>query len=364
MMDCEYNPIRQYIQFNDLVFTADTITSAEYKVSSKVTTHPYSFKHGSYAPFKSEQLLLEEGTLGLTIHIDYRKYRKEDRKYLKDFIRLNIFKAGRIWAIEDNKILWAYAYVTDYSDTYSKYKGYISIDLDFNLYEGYWHIADMKKIFLVPFNTCDALEGYDFKDELLECVDCCAKCGDKDPDNYCEECTAHCEDLTEENNACVVGENVMKEFLECTESYKIVYDCKLANKIFGDKMNGKKLCKKDYCDTAIAGKIYYPSVLSSEFVDITLTGKWQNPTIDINGDKLTILGDYDGTLKVGQDGSVTYQGWDEKCCPVQDIDFNDTEWDSEQGYGFLIHQGKNRIVVRGSCCEMGCIYVNVDSITM
>ena len=84
----------------------------------------------------------------------------------------------------------------------------------------------------------------------------------------------------------------------------------------------------------------------------------------INGDKLTIVGDYDGTIKVGQDGSVTYQGWDEKCCPVQDIDFNDTEWDSEQGYGFLIHQGKNRIVVRGSCCEMGCIYVNVDSITM
>ena len=89
--NCEnYIPIRRYVQFNDLVIdSADMLSSASYKQNSKTESEEYSYGHGSYVNFKSPQQFLTEGDLSLTISIDYRKYRREERKYLKDFIKLN-----------------------------------------------------------------------------------------------------------------------------------------------------------------------------------------------------------------------------------------------------------------------------------
>ena len=110
-LNCEkYNPVRRYVQFNDIVIDSfDMLSSVDYSQNTKTDTEEYSFGHGSYVDFKSPQQFLTEGDLNITMNIDYRKYRREERKYLKDFIKMNLIKPGRLWAIEDNKILWTYA---------------------------------------------------------------------------------------------------------------------------------------------------------------------------------------------------------------------------------------------------------------
>lgn len=358
-LNCEnYNPTRRYVQFNDLVIDSfDMISSAEYKQSTKTETQEYSFGHGSYVNFKAPQQFLTEGDLSMTIRIDYRKYRKEERKYVKDFIKMNLIKPGRLWAIEDNKIIWSYAYVTDFSEEYDEFKGNISIDVDFVVYEGLWHITDPKKTYLVPYSACDFIECYDFKE--IECAECCVPCKEKPMEEECASCLCHCDDLLKENSLCVIGKSVLDEFMSCGESFLLVYDCNRAYEFFEDDSYGYKLCKKDICNGTIAGRFYSGTVIDTNNVNIRLEGKFQDPIISINGNRIQLSGEYDGTLLIGADGSFQYSQGD--CCPFEDIDLDNVVILDD--FQFTVHHGNNSVIVRNSCCTMACIYIDVDEIT-
>lgn len=353
----ETNPIRRYVQFNDLVIDSyDMISSATYKQNSKTNVQEYSYGHGSYANFKSPQQFLTDGDLSMTINIDYRKYSRDERKFIKDFIKLNLIKAGRLWAIEDDKILWAYAFVTDFSEPYDRFKGNLSIDIELKVYEGIWHIADPRKTFLVPYSTCNFLECYDFKD--YDSCDCCIECL-TETDGDCASCLCHCEDLVKENTLCAVGRNVLDSFMSCTESFLLVYDCKRAEKIFEEDVWGSKICKKDICYTTISGKFYSHTILNSNNVNIRLDGKFQDPIININGTKIEIKGEYDGILKLTSSGEVLFS--EQECCTFENIDLDKVIVHDE--YLFTVHHGYNSVIVENACCEMACIYINVDEIT-
>lgn len=358
-IECEnYNPVRRYVQFNDLVIDSfDMISSAEYKQNTKTETEEYSFGHGSYVNFKSSEQFLTEGDLSLTLRIDYRKYRREEKKYLKDFIKINLIKQGRLWAIEDNKILWAYAFVTDFSEEYEEYKGYISIDVDFTIYEGVWHITDPHKTYLVPYSTCYFIDCYDFKE--IECDECCIPCKEKPMVEECASCLCHCDDLIKENSLCVVGKSILNDFMNCGESILLVYDCNKAYEFFEDKAYGQKMCKKDICNGTIASRFYSGTVLQTHDVDIRLEGKFQNPIININGNKIQIKGDYEGTILFTRDGNVQYS--QAECCPFEDIDLDNIIILDD--FQYTIKHGMNSIIVTNSCCEMACIYIYVDEIT-
>lgn len=357
--NCEnFNPVRQYVQFNDLVFdSTDVISEASYKQSTKTETEEYSYGHGNYVNFKSSQQFLTEGDLSMTINIDYRKYRREERKYLKDFIKLNLIKAGRIWAIEDNKILWAYAYVTDFSDDYYKFKGHISFDIELKLYEGVWHIADPRRTYLIPYSTCNFLECYDFRDDT-NCGDCCVNCV-KPMEEDCASCLCHCDDLVKENSLCVIGRNILDEFMRCGESFLLVYDCKRSEEFFGEDSYGKKIYKADVCKSTIAGQFYSGTILDTTNIDIRIEGKFQNPEISINGNRIRLIGDYDGTITIDRSGSVMYSKGD--CCPFEEVDLNNVEILDD--FLFTVKHGMNNAIVKNSCCEMASIYIYVYEIT-
>lgn len=360
-MSCvTYNPIRTYVQYNDLVFSsADTIESASYRVSTKGDSHEYSFGHGSYDPEKAEYLFMTEGSLSLTINMNYRLFRKEDRKHIGDYMKLNLVKSGRIWAIQDDKLLWAYARPTEFSEVYEYFKDHYSMDVDFRLREGYWHIADLKNVFLVPYDNCNFTDDYDFR-EINECEDCCTSCP-KDHEERCASCLDDCGNLCEQDSACSMSKEELNNFLKCGKSYKIVYNCNRANQLFGEKTLGTKICKKDICESVIAGKFYSDSVLPTTLVTVTLTGKWQDPIININGTKKMIKGDYDGRLTMYPNGDVTYLEGEDECCPEIELDLDDIVLLND--FSFTVHQGMNRITVEGGCCEMACAYINVDSLT-
>lgn len=137
---------RKYIQFNDLVIdNYEMLQSADLSGGFKTGTTEYSFGHGSYANFKAKQQFSLEQSLSMTLKLDTRKLSCDQKKFYKDYVFMNIVKAGKLWAIEGEQLLWTNAFIKDFSESYSMERHVVNIDIDLVLYEGIWHKADTKK---------------------------------------------------------------------------------------------------------------------------------------------------------------------------------------------------------------------------
>lgn len=356
MKKCEYNPYREIVQFNNLIVdSSDFLSVSEFSASTKTSDHDISFGNGSYVDMKREQQFVEAQEFDATIHIAYKEYPILQRKFLKDFIKKELIKFGKIWAIEDDKLLWAYCYMTDFSEAYESFKGFWSVDISCLLPEGIWHIADPKRTFLRDYDSCDILECEDFRDVYEDCLDCCVSCNSRKMDD-CENCLCDCEEYTKEDSLCMKSIN---DFKNCGKSMRITYDCLQAERIFGKESWGKKICKPDICKSTIAGRFYSPTILDTKGT-ITLTGIYKNPTVTINDVKTTIKGDYDGVIKITDKGEYYYQS--DPCCEFDLIDLENIQLDSGS-LTFPIHHGYNRLIVENSCCTSACAYVRADNIT-
>lgn len=358
MMKCrENNPVRQYLQFNDIVISsAEELTSASLQWDTKFDTQEYTFGHGSYLPLKDDQLFLTEQDLSLSLNIDYRFFPRESKPFINDFLTMNLIKPGKIWAIQDGMLIWAYAVVKSGGEEYDKFIGYLSKDVDFILPEGYWHIAKKRRTFLLPYDSCNVLDCYDFRD-VDDCLSCCVTCSTKS-DNPCGSCFCDCGDAVEENSLCGMRPEDLDAFMDCGKSYKIIYDCRAGRKIFGEKDWGAKISKEYIDSSVIAGRFYSRTVLNTDGVDIVLQGTWQDPKITINDISITVKGDYDGWLKLRPDGTVYYT--EDLCCDFEPLDMDKVIY--HQKKYFRVHFGENRVIVENSCCGDGSIYIDVDEI--
>lgn len=359
MRDCEINPSRKYIQFNDLVIdNYDMLESADRTYSTKSETMEYSFTHGSYVARKSRQQFLTEQVVTMTLNLDYQKLKRNQKEFYKEYIMLNILQHGRLWAIEGNELLWAFAFVQDIGEPYEIFRHTISMDLTFIIYEGVWHKADSKKVFLAPYDICNFADLEDFR-IIAECLDCCVTCESVEQ-KPCPKCLSDCDWLTKENSLCEMKNEVVDDFYkQCGDTYRIIYNCEAGKKIWGNDMLGTKLCKKDYCDDVISGKFYSNTIVDSSKITIILTGKWQDPIITINGNRMQLEGDYDGIITIYSTGEVYYQ--EDECCPKIKLDLEKLKILDK--FMWLIHHGINTVFVEGGCCSFACIYIKVDSLT-
>lgn len=122
---------RIYIQYNDLVFDGYEMLG-EYDATStsfKVTTHSRSYGHGSYAPFKSPTSFVEETSVSMTLWLKEKKLPCEKRPFYRSFVIEQLTRHGRLWAVQDNTLVWAYATVTNYSEMTEHFNGKVGIDL-------------------------------------------------------------------------------------------------------------------------------------------------------------------------------------------------------------------------------------------
>ncbi|WP_321383193.1 hypothetical protein [uncultured Enterococcus sp.] len=355
---------RKYVQFNDLVIdNYDMLESADLSGNFKTATADYSFGHGSYAAFKSKQQFSAEQSLSMSLKLDTRKFSCDQQKFYKDYLFKNIMSPGKLWAIEGEQLLWTNAFVNDFSETYSTERHFVSIDIDFVLYEGLWHKADSKKVFLQPYSICDFAEQLGFQ-EVEECDECCLSCSK--PKQPCAKCLSDCEFLTSENSFCELKKDVALNFYgQCGDTYRIIYNCEAGAKIWGaDKMLGHKICKQDSCRDLIVGQFYSDTIIDSEEITITIIGTVVDPVITLNGNTMQILGEYNGTLTLTANGEIYYQ--EEGCCgELTYIDINKLIIPEGNTFGFSVHQGMNGIIVEtNDCCDMTCVYVKVDSVTI
>lgn len=348
---------RRYLQFNDLVFDeTDMIDEDDFSVSFKTFDSEYGFTHGSYSPYKHRGGFVKAASVSMTIILRMKKLPCKDRPYYRRFALNQLQEQGKLWAIQDNTLVWAFAYIKEYSESQSAKRDTVEIDVDFVLPEGVWHKADKLKTFLVPYDPCDIMDCYDFH-EVDPCADCC-------PCEINENDLCNCCDCLTKDMALCYHTDELQHAYDCEGlGYRIVYDCKRGEKFFFDSFYGNTHFGTRLCtDTGIiAGQVYSETDLPTRGITILLHGHMVDPYIEINGNANQIKGEYDGVLTIRPDGTVDVTG----CIEPQTLSVD--KWVIPKGmdYGWEMHQGNNRVYIEiGDCCHTACAYIMVDSLTL
>lgn len=353
---------RHYIQYNDLVFDeAEMVSADDFSASFKSNSREYSYGHGSYYPLKSSSGYVRSGSVSLTITLNMKKLPCEVREFYPDFVKDQLFTAGKLWALHGNHLEWAYAVVSSYGEVQDSRRDELEIEVDFDLPEGYWHKADKLRTFLIPFDRCDFMDCYDYH-KINPCKDNCCNCS-KPIGNYCMCC---CDEVTEDMALCHHMDE-LDSFLECYIPFRIKYDCVAAEEFYGDYLGnthiGQKMCVQ--CGGTISGIYYSDTNLPTDNVRIVLHGEVKDPYIEINGNGNTIRGEYSGTLIINPDGTIYHRT--ENGCDTCEETVDVGKWEVPPGniYGWEIHHGNNQVVIETHvCCGTVCAYIDADSITI
>lgn len=333
--------MKRYItQFNDYVF--QRAVEDESPTAFMDDLIKYTYKHGAYSPGK---FLAENGRLSITVKTYLDELPCEARPFYDDFIKGQLKTPGKLWAVQNQTLLWTTAKLTNIVPVDNEN------EIEFALLEGIWHKADYQKTFLKPWDSCMFMDCYDFKD-IHPCEpigDNCCVCGEVH-EIGCNCCD--CQGLTKEMALCYSLDQI-KKFDPCEPKFQAVYSCDGAEKHFTHK--GQKICGD--CGM-IAGNLYSNTVLDTMDVTIEFSGEVTNPYIEINGNGNQIKGSFKD-LTIYPDGTLT-QG-----CMDCEIEVGDWVVPGGNEYGWTIHQGNNKVVIdTGNCCAPVCAYISVDAITM
>lgn len=363
---------KRYLQFNDLVFDGyDMISSTDEQVTYKEgSPQSYSHTHGSYMPRKTKSLLVNAGSVSMTLTFWLKKIPCDDRPFYLQFVDQELGKAGRLWAIKNNEIIWAWASVRNKHPVATHEPFKVEYDVEFTLPEGIWHKADKQKTFVLPYNVCVMMEckGFQRYDPCIASQggDCCEACQEnKFWKDFEERCFCCCVDEITADMALCYHLNELQKFYSCDVPFQLVYDCAHAEKFKTNDYLGQKFCIKDICeDHIIAGRFYADTDMDTDEVTVIIKGKMKNPTIDINGNMNYIEGEYDGALIITPSGDVYYQA--DECCEPQLLDPSVWKIPANMDYGWTVHPQVNSLIIDTHvCCGGGltCAYIQIDNIT-
>lgn len=368
---------KRYVQFNDLVIDSyDMIEQTESDISFKYTSHERTYGHGNYAPFKQNYVFANEASVSLTLRLFMKKLPCNERPFYRRFVISELAKPGKLWAVQNNELIWAYAVLTNKGEQYSYRKDVLVISVDFTLPEGIWHKADKQKTFLRDYDVCTFMDCYDFKDidpcesiKVMEGENCCSVCHNgsrEETDVACNCCI--CNTLCRDMALCFNKDRLQLAFGDCGDGidFHIVYNCAKAQEFFGDEYTGQKFCTKDSCTGVIAGLLYADTDIPTTDFVIKIHGYMTNPAITINGNTNVIEADfseYDGLLTIKPNGEVYYRKDD--CCEDELVSASAWKIPKNEDYGWTLKPGNNQLIINTNmCCGTSCAYIDVNGITV
>lgn len=359
---------KRYLQFNNLVFDGyDMISDYSEDVSYKGSSQAYSYGHGSYMPFKSSYLYVSERSVSMTLTLHLKKIPCEYRAYYVRFAEEELGKPGKLWAIKNNEVIWANAYVTNLSPIMSLRNDVVEYDVEFVIPGGVWNKADKHRTFVLPYDVCIFMECKGYK-TLNDCGiagggDCCSSCNEADNLINDDNCFCCCVDTITRDMVLCNHLDELQALYGCETPFQFVYDCDKADQFNTNDYQGQKICTTDGCEqNMIAGRFYSETDIPTDEVTITIVGKMKDPWITINGNTNIIKGEYDGAIVIEASGDAYYiqDGCETLLDPsVWTIPENMT-------YGWTIHQRNNNIIVNlNDCCQgLACVYVDHQPITI
>ena len=354
---------KRYLQFNNLVFDGyDMISSTDEQTTYKESqAQSYSYGHGSYQPYKSDFMYVNSGSVSMTLTFHMKKIPCEDRPWYLNFIDQELGRPGKLWAIRNNEVMWAYANVRSKHPITTNEAFKAEYDIEFTLPEGIWHKADKQRTFVLPYNVCTMMEckGFEPYDPCCSCDGCEER---KMWESFQDRCFCCCVDDISEDMALCYHMKEIQKFYGCETPFQLVYSCTHAEKFKHEDFLGRRICVEDICDSnLIAGRFYSDTDIPTDDVTVILKGKAHDPEITINDNTNIIKGDYDGTLRIEPSGDVYYTT-DDGCETLLDP----SVWQIPKGqnYGWTVYPQSNSVIVKlNECCGATCVYIDSDSIT-
>lgn len=366
---------KRYLQFNDLVFDGyDMISDYDEPVAYKGSSTAYSYGHGSYRPYKADYLYVSERQVSMTITLKLKKVPCEHRTNYVKFAEQELGKPGRLWAIKNGEILWAFASVVNKRPVNGGRKDEVVFDLEFIIPGGVWHKADKQKTFVLPYDICSLMDCKGFE-EYDPCAtskgggDCCDACEtNKLAEDMRDRCGCCCEDDLKSEMALCYHQGELQAFYGCDTPFQLVYSCEMAKKFSNERALGQRLCVNDICDDAvISGRFYSDTDIPTENVKITIIGGMKNPWVTINGNTNIIEGEYSGELIIEPSGDVYYRPCEDECCEPELLDPSVWTIPSGMDYGWTVYPQLNSITINlNECCSqcgMACVYIDHEGIT-
>lgn len=357
---------KKFIQFNDLVFdTVSNMQSAAYTASAKTFASAYSFRHGDYMPFKNTHVLLNSSTVSMTLIFDLKMINCEERPLYIDFIREQLARHGKLWAVQNNTLLWAYATMTNYREDTNLFKDRYIVDVNFVLYEGVWHKADWLRTFLVPYDYCTFTECFAFP-TYDPCTSNCCNC----VQNALTPCNCECDCVKKEDALCY-NKDIIPSLYDCDTGYRVIYSCTAAEKYFGDFLDdahlGQKLCSSPtdcpgWNDSGLAsGQFISRTDIPTENIRIRLHGEFKNLRIVINDNENVFKGELSGVVDIRPNGEV--YNYELGCVCDEPLSVDTWAIPTGMDYGWQVRQGANRVLIdAGTCCPF-CAWIESDDIT-
>lgn len=359
---------KRYLQFNNLVFDGfDMISDYDEPIQYKGSSTAYSYGHGSYRPLKSNYLYVSERQVNMTIALKLKKVPCEYRQFYARFAEQELSRPGRLWAIKNNEIIWAWAVTNNARPIQTSRQDYLEWDMEFVIPGGVWHKADLFKTFVLPYDVCTLMDCKGFKkydpcEVETSSGDCCEDCLSKNAlataKSYEDSCYCCCVDELCNDMALCYHKHELQDFYSCDTPYQFVYDCEKAKFYAENEYLGDKICTKGTCSHLIVGRFYSNTDIPTENVSMYIKGNMLNPIITINGNTNVIKGEYEG-LHIKSDGSVYSVT---ECC--EDL-LNPSVWEIPHGqdFGWTIYPQENKIMVNMNTCCTGCVYISHDAIT-
>lgn len=329
---------KRLLQFNQLPFAFGEITDTNYSIAFKGESQPYTNNaHGSYFPTLGESGILQSSTFRASFDIDFRKIACEDKVRYARFIKRELAKSGKLWAVQNaTELMWTNARVTDISEEVDDpgTKDMFRFSVTFELIDGFWRLAKRTRTFLCEYCP-NRFEDFDeqYCNDLYDYYGVCDKTGqnnclpcdfnDYTPPKY-EGCDwkplCYFPLFNPRTRSTQMGNNpdgsprIIQETIpsiydmfgvNCANQQYIRYDCELEKEWFCyDASWGRKwrlLSDKDSNTSTFT--FCSRTDLPTNMVRVRLQGDFVDPTVTINNDtvKLPSVGGapYNGVLTIG-----------------------------------------------------------------
>lgn len=114
--------MKKLVQFNELVFnhTAYIEEVPEIQTEFKNSISSFANAHGDYSPERCGPRKISSKKFDVTLMIDKSKFPCENRETVEQFVLDNLYKIGRLWAVQGDILLWALAKVLSISEGYDE----------------------------------------------------------------------------------------------------------------------------------------------------------------------------------------------------------------------------------------------------
>lgn len=271
--------MKRLVQFNELVFnhTAYIDEKPEIQTEFKNSIISFANAHGDYSPERCASRKVMSKRFDVTFLVDKTRFPCEQREVIEQFVQDNLYKVGRLWAVQGDNLLWALAKVLSISEGYEEKRKLLSYNATFYLPEGIWHLADETSTYINDYHQCDITQCYEYLErELCSCCLCNVALA---PVRFCPPCDGEA--------LCEIPKNKLSEVIgNCGNDKKISYSC--------CNQKGTALTYSKYGETTALLQFDGKTLYETEDVVLEVCGTFTNLGINWNGRQSIIEGTYTG----------------------------------------------------------------------